>query len=79
MWVEVALVQADIPRLLGNNILNPFGAEIKLFPEGNGILRLKNTEIVMRETSGGHLAIKVEDLGQLCENFSTQEETDCDD
>ena len=79
LWVEVALVQADIPMLLGNNILKPFGAEIKLFPEGNGILRLKNTEIVMRETSGGHFAIKVEDLGKLCENFSTQEENDCDD
>ena len=30
MWVEVALVKARIPMLLGNNILKPLGAEIKL-------------------------------------------------
>jgi hypothetical protein len=71
LWVEVALVQAEIPMLLGNNILKPLGAEIKLFPEGNGILKLKNTTIPMRETSGGHFTIGVADLGKLCETWST--------
>ena len=74
LWVEVALVQADIPMLLGNNILKPFGAEIKLFPKGNdGILKLEETEIVMRGTSGGHFAVKSADLAKLCGNFPKDE------
>ena len=47
LWVEIALVQARIPMLLGNNILKPLGAKIDLFPGGNGMLRLKNVEIPM--------------------------------
>ena len=65
LWVEVAIVKAKIPMLLGNNILKPLGAEIKLFSEGNGVLNLEGTEIEMRETNGGHYTIKVSDLGKL--------------
>ena len=66
LWAEVALVQADIPMLLGNNIFKPLGAEFKLFPEGDGILKLQDTEIQMKETTGGHYTVKVSDLGKVC-------------
>ena len=33
---EVSVVMADIPMLLGNNILKPLGASIHLFETGNG-------------------------------------------
>lgn len=67
-WAEVAIVNANIPMLLGNNILKPLEAEIKLFSSGNGILKLKETEIKLKETSGGHYTIKVSDLSKLCGN-----------
>ena len=50
LWVEVAIVDAKIPMLLGNNILKPLGVLIKLFSAGNGILMLKETEIKLKET-----------------------------
>ena len=62
---EVAIVQADIPMLLGNNILKPLEAELKLFSTGNGVLKLKDAETKMRETSGGHYTVKVADLSNL--------------
>ena len=67
LWVEVALVKARIPMLLGNNILKPLGAKIELFPEGNGVLNMKDVKIPLRETSGGHYTIRVADLGELCD------------
>ena len=67
LGAEISIVQANIPMLLGNNILKPLGAEIKLFSSGNGILKLKNTEIALKETSGGHYTIRVADLGKLCD------------
>ena len=45
LLVTVAIVKANIPMLLGNNILKPLGAEIKLLKAGNGILTLNNVEI----------------------------------
>ena len=45
LWIEVSLVKANIPMLLGNNILKPLEAEIKLFDKGNGIMRLQNVDI----------------------------------
>ena len=69
---EVAIVEADIPMLLGNNILKPLEAEIRLFSSkngGNGVLKLKDTEIRMKETSGGHYTIRVADLGSLCDRI----------
>ena len=35
---EVAIVNAKIPMLLGNNIFKPLEAEIKIFDSGNGVL-----------------------------------------
>ena len=67
LWVDVALVKAGIPMLLGNNFLKPLGAKIKQFPDGNGVLRMKDTSLPLRGTSGGHYTIKVEDLGKLCD------------
>ena len=63
LWVEVALVKAKIPMLLGNNVLKPLKAQINLFP-GGGRLVLDGKEIQMKETNGGHYAIKVSDLGK---------------
>ena len=77
-WGEISIVKANIPMLLGNNILKPMGAEFKLFTSGNGILKLGNTEIPMNETSGGHYTIKVSDLGKLSD-FSNQSPTFCSD
>ena len=51
--------------LLGNNILKPLGATIKLLKAGNGILKVKDVEIKMTETKGGHYTIQVSDLGKL--------------
>ena len=68
LWVEVAIVKAKIPMLLGNNILKPLGAEIKLFSAGNGVLVLEGIEIEMRETKGGHYTIQVSDLGKLSDS-----------
>ena len=67
-WIEVAIVQANIPMLLGNNILKPLGAVIELFPTGNGVLVLGDVEIPLKETTGGHYIIKVSDIGKLCGN-----------
>ena len=61
---EVAIVE-DIPMLLGNNIMKPLEAEIKLFSSGNGVMKLKDFEMAMKETSGGHYTVKVRDLGNL--------------
>ena len=66
-WVEVAMVEANIPMLLGNNILKPFGAAIDLYPTGNGVLTLGDVEIPLKETTGGHYIIKVADIGKLCD------------
>ena len=68
-WVEVAVVDADIPMLLGNNIFKPLGAVIKLFASGNGVIELNEVEIPLKETTGGHYIVKVTDLGKLCEKF----------
>ena len=68
-WVTVAIVDARIPMLLGNNILKPLEAEIKLFNVGNGgngILILEDEEIDLKETNAGHYEVKVSDLGKLC-------------
>ena len=65
-WVDVAIVDAEIPMLLGNNIMKPLEAEIKLFAEGDAIIRLGEVEIEMKETKGGHYTVKVQDLGKLC-------------
>ena len=65
-WCDISIVDADIPMLLGNNILKPLEAKIQLFKTGNGILKLNGTELDLRETSGGHYNIKVSDLGRLC-------------
>ena len=40
LMVEVALVNADILMLLGNNIFKPLGAHIDIFSSGNVILKL---------------------------------------
>ena len=65
---EVAIVEANIPMLLGNNIFKPLEAEIKLFSEGNGVLRLKDVDIDLKETAGGHYTVKVSDIASLCTN-----------
>ena len=65
-WVEVAIVEANIPMLLGNNFLKPLGAVIEVFPTGNGVVTLGDVEIPLKETTGGHSIIKVTDIGKLC-------------
>ena len=67
-WIEVAIVEANIPMLLGNNILKPLGAVIEVFPTKNGVLTLGHVEIPLKETTGGHYIVKVSDIGKLCEN-----------
>ena len=69
LWVEVAIVDADIPMLLGNNIFKPLGAMIKIFSSGNGILVLGDVEIPLKETKGGHYVLKVTNLGKLCQKI----------
>ena len=69
LWVDVAVVNAKIPMLLGNNVLKPLEAAIKLYSKkkgGNGMLTLDETEIELEETIGGHYTIKVADLAKLC-------------
>ena len=70
-WVDVAIVGANIPMLLGNNILKPLEAEIKLFASGNGVVKLGEVKLNMRETSGGHYTLKVQDLRKLGNNPDT--------
>ena len=65
---EVAIVKADIPMLLGNNVLKPMEAEIKLLSSGNGLLKLKEAVLDLKETPGRHYTIGVEDLGNLSDN-----------
>ena len=65
-WVEIAIVDAEIPMLLGNNILKPLEAEIKLFASGDGIVKLGEVEMEMKETVGGHYTLNVQDLSKLC-------------
>lgn len=67
VFVEVAIVDANIPMLLGNNVMKPLSAEIKLFSSGDGIMKLKDTEIKLKETYGGHYTLKIRDLAKLCE------------
>ena len=71
LWAEVSIVDARIPMLLGNNILKPLGAEIKLFASGNGILKINEKEIKLTETEGGHYTLKITDLGKLWDKTST--------
>ena len=66
-WIEIAIVKADIPMLLGNNIFKPLGAVIITFPTGNGTLILGNVEIPLKETKGGHYVLKVTNLAKLCQ------------
>ena len=66
LWVNVAIVDAKIPMLLGNNILKPFEAEIKLFSTGHGVLVLEDEEFELEETETGHYVVDVSDLGKLC-------------
>ena len=69
LWVDVAVVNAKIPMLLGNNVLKPLEAAIKLYSKqngGNGVLTLEETKIELEETIGGHYTIKVADLAKLC-------------
>ena len=65
-WGEVSIVNAEIPMLLGNNILKPLKAEILL---GNGVLKLNGTALKLTETAGGHYTIKVSDLGKVFRFF----------
>ena len=78
LWVTIAVVDAKIPMLLGNNILKPLEAEIKLFSSGNGVLVLKDEEIELVETGAGHYTIKVSDLGKLCRLPKYFECEECD-
>ena len=63
---EVSVVDANIPMLLGNNILKPLAAEIKLIETGNGNLKLRDAMIPLQETVGGHYTVKVSSLAKLC-------------
>ena len=74
LWVDVSIVQAHIPMLLGNNILKPLEAEIKLFSSGNGILVLEDEEIKLKESRAGHYLVDVSDLGKLCYLQSDEKE-----
>ena len=74
--VEVALPNADIPMLLGNNIFKPLGAHIEIFSSVNGILKLADREIAMKETVGRHYTIKVSDLGKVS-NFYVESSVLC--
>ena len=68
LWVDVAVVNAKIPMLLGNNVLKPLEADIKLYSKqngGNGKLTLEETEIELEETIGGHYTIKVADIAKF--------------
>ena len=59
LWVEDALVDAEIPMLLGNNIFKPLEAEIKLFKSGHGIIKLGKVNVEIRETRGGHYKLSL--------------------
>ena len=78
LWVTVAIVDAKIPMLLGNNILKPHEAEIKLFSTGGGVLVLKDEEIALVEADAGHYTIRVSDLGKLCKMPACFECKHCD-
>ena len=54
IMAEVAIVKAKIPLLLRNNIFKPLEAVIKLFSSGNGVLRLEDADIFLKETSRCH-------------------------
>ena len=73
IFAEIAVVNADIPMLLGKNILKPLGAQIKLFETGNGALKLKDVEIELKESRGGHYTLKVSDLAKLCGEASNSQ------
>ena len=66
LWVNIAIVDAKIPMLLGNNILKPFEAEIKLFSTGHGVLVLEEEEFELEETESGYYVVAVIDLRKLC-------------
>jgi hypothetical protein len=78
-WVTIAIVDAKIPMLLGNNIMKPLEAKIDLFSTGNGVLILDEEEIELKETGGGHYTIKVSDLGKLCRITNRFKCNRCDD
>ena len=65
-WIDIAIVHADIPMLLGNNILKPLEAEIKLLDTGNGFLKLDEEKLELKETQAGHYTVDVSALGKLC-------------
>ena len=69
--VDVAIVDAEIPMLLGNNLLKPLEAEIKLLKSGGGHIKLGKVKIEIRETRGGHYTLRVKDLGKLCKDVSS--------
>ena len=66
IFIDIAIVDADIPMLLGNNLLKPLEAQINLFKGGNGNIKLGDVKLDMKETRGGHYTVKVQDLGKLC-------------
>ena len=69
--------------LLGNNLLKPLEAQIKLFKEGDGTIKLGDDELEMKETKGGHYTVKVQDLSKLCsiatESFLTRLHSSCNE
>ena len=68
LWADVAIVDANIPMLLGNNILKLLEAQINLLASGNGTIKLHESEILLKETAGGHFTLKVAAIGKLCAN-----------
>ena len=61
-WGEISIVNANIPMLLGNNILKPLGTKMTYFKSGNGNLKLNDINIFLKETAGGHYTMKLTDL-----------------
>ena len=53
--------------------LKPLGAQIELFETGNGALKLKDVEIELKESRGGHYTLKVSDLAKLCGEASNSQ------
>ena len=78
LWVTVAIVDAKIPMLLGNNILKPLEAKIELFSTGNGVVVLEDEEIDLEETGAGHYTVRVSDLGKLCKMPTAFDCFDCE-
>ena len=49
IFIDIAIVDADIPMLLGNNLLKPLEAQINLFKGGNGNIKLGDVKLDMRK------------------------------